>query len=135
MRKDSRLSRVLHVLIHMGANNEPLSSSQIGAMLATNPAVVRRLMASLSKAGFITTIPGRGGGWVLAHSLENITMLDIHQVFGDGSLFTLGLTDEHTDCAIEKSINRELGAVLDEAQQLIVQRMKTLKLSQLAEWQ
>ncbi len=133
MRKDSRLSRVLHVLIHMGASHEPLSSSRIGDMLVTNPVVVRRLMANLSKAGFITTIPGRGGGWVLAQPLSKITMFDVYQLFGEGTLFTLGLTDEHTNCVIEKSINRELDAVLNEAEQLIIDRMKSLKLSELAQ--
>ncbi|AWN15819.1 Rrf2 family transcriptional regulator, group III [Salinisphaera sp. LB1] len=63
MRTDSRLSRMLHVLLHMARATEPMTSVQIGAMLGTNAVVVRRTMAGLRKAGYVDAEKGRHGGW------------------------------------------------------------------------
>lgn len=43
MRKDHRLSRALHVLIHMDKIRDPVTSEDIASMINTNPVVVRRL--------------------------------------------------------------------------------------------
>lgn len=51
MRKDSRLSRVLHVLIHLNSYS--------------NPVVVRRTMALLRQAGYVSAIKGHNGYWPL----------------------------------------------------------------------
>ncbi len=53
MRTDSKLSRMLHVLLHMARNNKTYTSDEIAQMLVTNPVVIRRTMAGLKKAGFI----------------------------------------------------------------------------------
>ena len=45
MRNDTRLSRMLHVLIHMARHEGPATSEAIAQMLGTNPVVVRRTMA------------------------------------------------------------------------------------------
>ncbi|MZC01638.1 transcriptional regulator, partial [Salmonella enterica subsp. enterica serovar 4,12:i:-] len=42
MRNDTRLSRMLHVLIHMSRHDRPATSDNIAEMLNTNPVVVRR---------------------------------------------------------------------------------------------
>ena len=47
MSSDNRLSRMLHVLIHMDQREQPLTSDEIARMLNTNPVVVRRTMAGL----------------------------------------------------------------------------------------
>jgi DNA-binding IscR family transcriptional regulator len=44
VRTDSRLSRMLHVLLHMARHDKPFTSEQIAKMLQTNPVVVRRTM-------------------------------------------------------------------------------------------
>lgn len=128
MRKDSRLSRVLHILAHMNVKDEPKSSSQIAKMLSTNPVVIRRIMGLLRDADYVTSTKGRDGGWMLTRPLNDITLLDIYKLFGDTSLFTIGLTDEHSGCPIEKSINREIGAVLNDAEELILIRFNEITL-------
>ena len=66
MRQDSRLSRMLHVLIHMDRHDGALTSEVIAAMLNTNPVVIRRTMAGLRDAGYVRSEKGHGGGWRLA---------------------------------------------------------------------
>eukprot|EP01034_Spumella_vulgaris_P009550 gene9550-12112_t len=51
MKKDSRLSGVLHCLLHMAEHDAPSTSEALAAAMQTNPVVVRRLMAGLRDAG------------------------------------------------------------------------------------
>ena len=53
MRSDNRLSRMLHVLLHMAEQDAPLTSETIGKMLNTNPVVVRRMMSGLRERGYV----------------------------------------------------------------------------------
>lgn len=128
MRKDSRLSRVLHVLVHLERNKGAMTSAQIAEMLSTNPVVVRRIMGLLRESGYVQSAKGRDGGWSLARPLRDITLLDIHSAFGESSLFTIGLTDEHPDCLIEKSINVALQSVMKDAEILIKKRFSEITL-------
>ncbi len=131
MRKDQRLSRILHILVHMEAHQEPVTSRQISEMLSTNPVVVRQLMGKLRECGYVRATQGRSGGWTLARALMDITFLEIYQIFGDTSLFTIGLTDEHSDCLIEKSINAELETAMGDASALLLARFGELTLDRL----
>ncbi|MCO3175233.1 Rrf2 family transcriptional regulator, partial [Pseudomonas aeruginosa] len=87
MRNDTRLSRMLHVLIHMARHEGPATSEAIGQMLGTNPVVVRRTMALLKNEGYVSSEKGHRGGWRLAKPLADITLLDIHQALGASSIF------------------------------------------------
>lgn len=62
MRTDSRLSRMLHVLLHMVRDDASMTSEQIATMLGTNAAVVRRTMAGLRKSGYVQSEKGHHGG-------------------------------------------------------------------------
>lgn len=131
MRKDSRLSRVLHVLIHMDQLDGPATSKTIAGMLNTNPVVVRRTMALLREQGYVSAVKGHGGGWSLAVPLTDITLFDIHKALGDSALFTIGLTDEHSDCAIEHAVNHAIDGVLVEAESLLLEHFRQVTLDQL----
>lgn len=132
MRKDSRLSRMLHVLVHMHHLEQPVTSDNIAIMLGTNPVVVRRTMSLLREQGYVSAVKGHGGGWTLAKPLHCITLLDIHRSLSEASLFTIGLTDEHTNCPIEKAVNLAIDDVLHEAGQLVLRRFAEVTLDKLA---
>lgn len=133
MRLDSRLSRVLHVLIHMGNAEQPFTSEALSEMLQTNPVVVRRVLGSLRKAGYVTASKGHGGGWELAKKLSAISFLDIYEALDRPNLFALGLSDNSPRCLIEKSVNKNLEDSLAEAEKIILGRFKKLMLSDIAD--
>jgi Rrf2 family protein len=132
MRKDSRLSRMLHVLVHLHQLQQPVTSDQLALMLHTNPVVVRRTMSLLREQGYVSAVKGHGGGWTLAKPLHEITLLDIHRSLSESSLFTIGLTDEHNNCPIEKAVNLAIDDVLQEAEALVLQRFGEVTLDKLA---
>jgi DNA-binding IscR family transcriptional regulator len=62
MRRDSRLSGVLHVLMHMAEEGRPVTSDDMGRAMQTNAVVVRRVMAGLRDAGFVRSEKGTAAG-------------------------------------------------------------------------
>jgi Rrf2 family protein len=132
MRSDNRLSRMLHVLLHMARHDGPMTSDRIAAMLHTNPVVVRRTMAGLRDAGFVRSGKGHGGGWTLARNLAEISLLDVHRAVGGPNLFAIGTDSERPECLVEQAVNRALGDALAKAEALLVARLGAVTLAELA---
>jgi len=132
MRKDSRLSRMLHVLLHMARHDGPMTSEHIAKMLQTNPVVVRRTMAGLRDAGYVSSEKGHGGGWVIAADLEKVSLLDIHRAVGGPNLFAIGAEHDNPACAVERAVNGALEDALREAEALLVARLGAVNLAALA---
>ena len=132
MRNDTRLSRMLHVLIHMARLEQPATSDTIAQMLSTNPVVVRRTMALLKEEGYVRSEKGHRGGWTLAKPLANMTLLNIHQALGAPSLFAIGLSTDHPECLVEQAVNAALTEAFDAAQALLIDRLGNVTLEQLA---
>ena len=121
MRTDTRLSRMLHVLIHMDRHQQSATSDTIAQMLGTNPVVVRRTMALLKEKGYVTSEKGHRGGWTLSKPLSEMTLLDIHQALGSTSIFAIGLSTDHPQCLVEQAVNAVLTDGVGEVQALVRQ--------------
>lgn len=132
MRNDSRLSRTLHVLLHMARHEGPMTSESIGRMLGTNPVVVRRTMAGLRNAGYVRSEKGHGGGWTIAADLDAVSLLDVHRAVGGPRIFAIGSDRSNPDCAVEKAVNEAIEDTLREAEALLITRLGAVSLAQLA---
>ncbi|NLU24225.1 MAG: Rrf2 family transcriptional regulator [Clostridiales bacterium] len=64
----------MELLHHKGA---VLSSETIAQNVCTHPVRVRRVLAKLERAGLVTGKNGQQGGYCLAHTAAEITLLDI----------------------------------------------------------
>ncbi|MBS7457303.1 RrF2 family transcriptional regulator [Coralloluteibacterium stylophorae] len=111
MKRDSRLSGVLHVLLHMAEREGPVTSEALARAMCTNPVVVRRIMAGLREQGYVRSDKGHGGGWSLACDLSTVTLRDIYDALGAPSLLAMGHRTEAPGCLVEEAVN----AALDEA--------------------
>lgn len=131
MRNDSRLSRMLHVLLHMTRHEGPMTSEAIAAMLRTNPVVVRRTMAGLRDAGYVRSDKGHGGGWIIACDLEHVSLLDVHRAVGGPKIFAIGNEHSNPGCAVEQLVNEALEDALRDAEALLVERLGAVSLAQL----
>ncbi len=133
MKRDGRLSGVLHMLLHMAEMNGPATSETLARAMNTHPVVVRRLMAGLRKAGFVASAKGHGGGWVLGCPLSAMTLGDVHAALGAPPFLSVGLRDEQSSCLVEQAVNMALGSAYVEAEALLVARLHGVKLSELAQ--
>lgn len=132
MKRDSRLSGVLHVLLHMAESTGPATSEQLARAMGTNPVVVRRLMGGLRRAGFVASAKGHGGGWVLGMPLARITLGDIHTALGSPALLAVGHRDEQSRCLVEQAVNGALGSAYAEAEALLMKRLHQVTLAELS---
>jgi Rrf2 family protein len=123
---------MLHVLLHMSRNDDPMTSEQIAAMLGTNAAVVRRTMAGLRQAGFVASEKGHNGGWRLGADLRRITLLDVHLAVGGPKIFAIGNDRDNPDCAVERVVNGALADALQKAETLLIERLGAVTLHDLA---
>lgn len=132
VRNDSRLSRMLHVLLHMARHDGPMTSEAIARMLGTNPVVVRRTMAGLRDAGYVRSEKGHGGGWAISADLETVSLLDVHRAVSGPRIFAIGSEHSNPDCAVEKAVNAAVEDALREAEALLVARLGAVSLGELA---
>ena len=132
MKRDSRLSIVLHALIHMTARDTPVTSAELAQCLGTHPVVVRRTMGSLRQAGLVTSGAGHAGGWLIAADLATVTLRQLHAALGEPAVFAIGHRSEATDCLVEQSVNAALDDALAEAEALLLARLDAVTVADLA---
>jgi DNA-binding IscR family transcriptional regulator len=132
MNRDTRLSDVLHVLLHLDQVDEPLTSEVLARSMGTNPAVFRRTMAGLRDAGFVRSGKGHGGGWQLARPLGEITLLAVYDALGRPNLFAIGNRSHHPDCLVEKNVNGIMADTMAEAEALFINRFSEITLDEIA---
>ena len=132
MKRDSRLSGVLHCLLHMAELGQPATSEWLARAMQTNPVVVRRLMAGLRDAGFVASAKGHGGGWVLCCPLERITLRDIHEAVGAPELLAVGHREKSPGCLVEQAVNAALEQAYRDAEAVLLARLGSITLAALA---
>lgn len=113
---DTRLSRMLHVLVHMHLLGGSETSETIAKMLNTNPVVVRRTMAALKEHGIVASAGGRSGGWRFARQADQITVEQVHDALQTGSAFSIGLSKDHSECPVERRVNLFLEQAMADAE-------------------
>jgi len=132
MKSSSRLSDVLHVLLHLAYADAPVTSEVLAAAMSTNPVVLRRLMAGLREAGFITSEKGHGGGWVMAAALESVTLHDVHMALGAPPLVSLGFREDRPECLVAQVVNESLMSAMEQAEASLLSRLDGITLAELS---
>ncbi|WP_425987001.1 Rrf2 family transcriptional regulator [Brevundimonas sp. TWP1-2-1b1] len=136
MKRDSRLSNILHALLHMAEHEArtgaPMTSDQLAVCLSTNPVVVRRTMAGLREQGLVASEKGHGGGWRLARPLDQVTLGQVNTALGGPGLFPETPPVEADGCLVEAAVNDALAETYAAARALLVARLNEITLADLA---
>ena len=132
MKRDSRLSSVLHALLHMAEQEGPVTSEVLARCLGTNPVVVRRTMGYLREAGIVTSDRGHAGGWRIHADLGTVTLRQLHEALGEPAMFAMGNRNETPECLVEQSVNAALEGSFAEAEALLLRRFSEITLADLA---
>jgi Rrf2 family protein len=132
MKTSSRLSSVLHALMHMAASKGPMTSEALAQCMCTHPVVVRRTMAGLREAGLVTSTKGHNGGWSIACDMEKTTIRDIHEAIGEPAVYAMANHDDAPKCLLEQAVNSALDDAMKEAQALLLARFQSLTLAEIA---
>lgn len=133
MPRDNRLSRSLHVLIHLDRHVKRATSETIAKMLDTNPVVVRRMMSGLREKGYVVSEKGHGGGWELRAALSDISLLDVYQAIGSPALFSIGPAAESSPCLVEHAVDARLDEALNEAEAVLLKRFSQITVADISD--
>ncbi|MDQ8756157.1 Rrf2 family transcriptional regulator [Sphingosinicella sp. LHD-64] len=131
MKRDSRLSGVLHVLLHMAEHKGPMTSEVLAQAMCTNPVVIRRIMAGLRDRGYVRSEKGHGGGWTIARDLSTVTLRDVYEALGRPPLLAMGNRTEAPGCLVEQAVNAALGETFEAAETLLLSRLGEITLAEL----
>lgn len=131
MKRDSRLSGILHLLLHLAQEKEPLTSETLALAMDTNPVVIRRTMAGLRERGYVRSEKGHGGGWTLTCDLNEVTLFDVYEAIGKPEILAIGNRQETPDCQVEQAVNSVLGSAFKDAREILLRRFGEVTLAQL----
>ncbi|CAM3828784.1 Rrf2 family transcriptional regulator [Cytobacillus oceanisediminis] len=114
----SRFAVGIHILALIDLNKEGTSSSEfLASSVNTNPAVIRKLMGMLKKAGLVEVHPGIAGAKV-AKQLSEITLLDVYKavnVVQDKELFSVH-DNPNPECHVGRNIQNTIEPLFTAAQ-------------------
>ena len=106
MSTSSRFAVAVHILTLLASAEGPL---RIAGSVGTNPALIRRLVAQLAEAGFVSSQMGATGGATLAQPADRITLLDVFRVVESSVLIALPPNAPNPAC----DVGREITGVLE----------------------
>jgi DNA-binding IscR family transcriptional regulator len=132
MKKDGRLSGVLHIILHLAEAEGPMTSGRLAQAMKTNPVVVRRVMASLRERDFVASEKGHGGGWRLSCDLKTTSLRDVYDALGAPDCIALAHRDETPTCLVEQVVNAALSDAFEAAERLLLKRFEDISLANLS---
>lgn len=132
MSQNSRLSDVLHILLHLLDADKPMTSAKIGLMLGTNAVVVRRIMSGLRDAGLVSSEKGHGGGWSVSCKPQRTTLADIYAALGSPPMISVGNRSENPQCLVDVCVQEALGSEFRKAEALLLRSFGRITLAKLS---
>ncbi|WP_432451953.1 MULTISPECIES: Rrf2 family transcriptional regulator [unclassified Agarivorans] len=131
MRTDSRLSRVIHALLHMHDTQQPLTSEALAKMLNTNSSVIRRTMSGLRDRGYVMSNKGHNGGWILMKRIDEITLLGLYEALGMPRLFAISSDSDNPTCLVQQIADESLNHALEMSRRVFIAQLETVTLAEL----
>lgn len=132
MKRGSKFSGVLHVLLHMAEHDGPVTSAVLAKAMHTNPVVVRRVMGSLRDQGLVRSEKGHGGGWTLDCNFETVSLHDVYLAIGAPEILAIGTRTEAPSCLVEQAVNAALDTSFQEAQAFLLSKFGEVTLAALS---
>lgn len=131
MAANTRFAVAIHAMGMLAYGDEmPVTSNFIAHSVNTNPVVVRRIMAQLTKHGLVEAKLGAGGGSRLTRSPESITLADIYLALEEGSLFQIPFLSETHDCPVGRNVGPVLNRVLMGAEKGLLAILRAITLAE-----
>lgn len=116
MNTSHRFAVGVHILTLLALSAEPVSSSYIAGSVNTNPAMIRRILGLLSKAGMTHSAMGANGGTMLAKAAADINLLDVYRAVEEPGILALHANAPNPDCPVGKGITVVLEGVIERAE-------------------
>lgn len=116
--RSQQFSVAVHILCFLEFNKDGRTTSELLAMsVKANPAVIRRIMRKLTKAGLITSTLGTNAAISLSQKADQITLLDVYRAtMEDHSEIFIIHRDTNPTCPVGSKIPFLLDGVYNNVQ-------------------
>jgi len=108
-----------------------ITSDEMAANVGVHAVHVRRVLATLKKAGLVTSQPGPGGGWSLAKPADAISLGAIYLAVEQEGPFSMPEGDPAACCRFIPELPAILQLRLDQAEQALIAELDTVTLADL----
>ena len=106
---NTRFAVAVHILTLLELKaGEPATSEWIAGSVGTNPALIRRQLRDLSKAGLTQSQMGPGGGALLSRPAHSITLADVYQAVTEDSGIIPIHDSPNPNCPVGRAIQASL---------------------------
>jgi len=129
MAANSRFAVAVHALSMLAAHeNERQTSRDIAASVATNPVVIRRLLAQLARAGIVESSHGSKGGFRLAKRADSVSLHDVYRAVEEGAFFAQ--TEKRNEkCPLACRMQKVLAGVFTRVESKVLPELKRTTLA------
>ncbi|MFC6964671.1 Rrf2 family transcriptional regulator [Halocatena marina] len=130
---NTRFQAGVHTLVVLAVWDRPTTSETISYSVDTNPVVVRRLLGDFQDAGVVRSQRGRSGGFELAHSPAEITLLDVYRAIDTGPLLQSYDNYPNKECPVGCRMPPAISDMLASAEQAFEERLADATIASLTE--
>jgi Rrf2 family protein len=124
MAANSRFAVAVHALTLLVLHDDvPQNSREIANSVATNPVVIRRLLAQLTRAGIVESSHGPKGGFRMARPAAKVTLYDVYRAVEEGGFFALP-EKKNEKCPVACRMKEILDGVFARVESKVVPEMK-----------
>jgi len=117
----------LHAMIMIADNiDRMVSTREIATAFNASETHLSKVMQRLVKAGYLKSVRGPGGGFVLIRKPEDINLMEIYELF-EGALSVNGCMFQTPLCSSENCV---FGGLLDNINNIITGYLKSTDLKQ-----
>jgi Rrf2 family protein len=133
MAANSRFAVGVHCMLSLAALGEEGSTAEfLAGSIHTNPVVVRRILKSFEKAGYVEIRPGKGGGVRLRRAPEDLTLAQILKaVEPQTEFFAYHAAEPNPQCRVSCEIRNLLQPVFQRVDQVVHDALAETRLSDL----
>lgn len=128
---NARFQISVHILTLLAkAEGEPMSSEIIAASININPALVRKEISILRRAGMVQSKEGKNGGCFLAKNAQNILLSDVYEaVKQDSAILGKSKNIPNPACPVGRQINQHIAGIYDIADNAILESLGQITLA------
>ena len=125
MSANSRLAVAAHILAVLASREGQLvSSAEIASSVNTNPVVVRRILAELSRAGITESGKGKAGGSRLTRAACDVSLWDLAVALGEERLFAVHRNPANPRCRLSCGMKEALAEAFAGAEEAARERLR-----------
>lgn len=134
MQISSRFTIAIHIFACIGVfeREQKITSEFLASSINVNPAIIRKILGQLKKAGLVKVARGSGGASA-ARPAEEITLLDIYRAVDcieDGILFHFH-ENPNAKCPVGRNIHQIVAPKLKQVQSVMEEELRSITLDEI----